>query len=328
MKKILLRYYSRLNFGDDLFVKLFSEYFENFEIHLLCNPLYYPSNLGKHVKVSAWSWIAAFIGKLQGLAGSSGRLQKFLVHIYDKVISAAGYGKDACVLIGGSLFMDSREANGGRQEIDFSVPVSRKREFSKCVVNRSHNRMFLICANLGPAYHANYFQWVGKFFDAYASVTLRDYASYLPFESDPHVRYAPDVGFLLKPDENAVAGGYAVISVIDVSRHTADASVIDAYFALLTETANAFLDRGYEIAVVSLCAQEGDEAAADRLCNAISSNGNVKRFSYDGDVDRILNVFSSASMVVASRFHSMIIGFVFDKPVFPISYNCKTLHYL
>ena len=49
---------------------------------------------------------------------------------------------------------------------------------------------------------------------------------------------------------------------------------------------------------------------------------------YNGNIGKTLEVFSKASFVIASRFHSMILGISFGKPVFPISYNCKTINYL
>ena len=42
MKKILLKYYSRKNFGDDMFVILFADYFNDCRINLIANPLYIP----------------------------------------------------------------------------------------------------------------------------------------------------------------------------------------------------------------------------------------------------------------------------------------------
>ena len=49
---------------------------------------------------------------------------------------------------------------------------------------------------------------------------------------------------------------------------------------------------------------------------------------YAGDPAETLKLFAGACYVVASRFHSMVLAMAYDKPVFPISYNCKTINYL
>lgn len=46
MKKILLNYYSRNNLGDDLFIKIFTEYFNDCLIYLIVNPRYTLKNMG------------------------------------------------------------------------------------------------------------------------------------------------------------------------------------------------------------------------------------------------------------------------------------------
>lgn len=42
----------------------------------------------------------------------------------------------------------------------------------------------------------------------------------------------------------------------------------------------------------------------------------------------MLRLFAGASFIIGSRFHSIILGILYGKPVFPISYNCKTENYL
>ena len=47
MNKILLQYYSRKNFGDDLFIRIFCNYFHEYKIYLYGNPFYVPDCLKK-----------------------------------------------------------------------------------------------------------------------------------------------------------------------------------------------------------------------------------------------------------------------------------------
>ena len=84
---------------------------------------------------------------------------------------------------------------------------------------------------------------------------------------------------------------------------------------------------GQKIAVVAFCVCEGDDRAAMRVKDRCADL-DVEIITYNGDIDEVTRLFNRASMVIASRFHSMIMGFVYNRPVFPIAYNCKTKHYL
>lgn len=39
-------------------------------------------------------------------------------------------------------------------------------------------------------------------------------------------------------------------------------------------------------------------------------------------------MLDQSDLVIGTRFHSFILGFIYNKPTFPISYNCKTVNYL
>lgn len=80
--------------------------------------------------------------------------------------------------------------------------------------------------------------------------------------------------------------------------------------------------------MVAFCVREGDEIGIKTLLNRIPSNNYVSTFCYDGDINAVLKLFANTSFVIASRFHSFILGILFGKPVFPIAYNCKTENYL
>ena len=73
---------------------------------------------------------------------------------------------------------------------------------------------------------------------------------------------------------------------------------------------------------------EGDEDAIDHLLSLLPDRSGVSVCCYDGNIPKLLSLLSDATYIIASRFHAMILALSFGKPVFPISYNCKSRHYL
>lgn len=327
MKRIFVSYYSRQNFGDDLFVKLFSNYFSENRITLLCNPLYVPHQLGRNVHVSPWSWPIAIIGKLQSKRFLGKYGAHFLQLLYKRFVAWSKKDFDACITIGGSLFPDDKPSEK-YEALPFDVPKDCLRSYSfNSRVNTEWNE-FIIGANLGPVYKKDYFERMKTCFSGYAHVCLRDYASYYPFRDDPHVQYAPDVGFLHRPSCTATHSDTAIISIMDVSHHTNDPSIVQTYDAFIASVAAKYAAKGQNVVLLSLCNREGDEAAAQRILKLIPDNNRIQTYAYHGDISAVFHLYERATVVIATRFHSMIMGFVYNKPVFPIVYNCKMEHYL
>ena len=188
--------------------------------------------------------------------------------------------------------------------------------------------MFLIGANLGPVYQDSYWNDIRKQFMDYRHVCLRDYSSYSMIRDLFHVQYAPDVIFLTPQPEPVDVGENVVISVVDIGARSKNHAVVTAYYELLRDTVEKFNARNIPVTLVSFCRFEGDEQAIDHLLEMVSDDTNVSTCLYNNNIQEILSLFSSASYIVASRFHAVILALSFGKPVFPISYNCKTKHYL
>ncbi|MNI72671.1 Polysaccharide pyruvyl transferase [compost metagenome] len=79
---------------------------------------------------------------------------------------------------------------------------------------------------------------------------------------------------------------------------------------------------------MSFCQHEGDQEAITRILGLIPAayQGQVHVHLYKTDIDDILAALAGADFIVASRFHAMILGWVFGKPVFPIAYSKKMIN--
>ena len=322
MKKILLKYYSRKNLGDDLFVKIFTEYFNDCIIYLMANPWYTPKNLGKNVKVHPFSFLYTLTGKMMGLLGYQNRISSILQYFLDYCLNRIENKLDAVVYIGGSIFMDKAR---GDSPLDFGIKGSVDYNVSSSL--QKDGKRFVIGANLGPAYSEQYWKGIKALLKEYKHVCLRDYSSYNMVKELSHVQYAPDVIFLTNYSRACRNEENVVISVINVSQYTSDQNVISAYYNLLEEVIIYFSSKEIKVVLTSFCEREGDGIGIRELLNRVTSNY-VTTCYYDGDMEKMLSLFADSSFVIASRFHSFILAVLLEKPVFPIAYNCKTENYL
>lgn len=161
------------------------------------------------------------------------------------------------------------------------------------------------------------------------NVCLRDYSSYNLFKHLDNVQYAPDTIFLYNPiDEKKHLGKRAVISMIDPLTKVKSEKIEKSYYSLIKETIVVLKERGFKIDLVSFCNNEGDGNAIEKVYHLLESKKDVSLHYYNGNCEEILNLFNQSDFVIGSRFHSIILGFIFEKPTFPISYNCKTVNYL
>lgn len=324
-KKISLKFYSRGNLGDDLFVKIFCDYFKEYTIILLANPLYVPRDLGRNVKTHPMSIISSIIGKLQSYTffSTNRKLSDSLKKMHDFCEKKVTKNTDAIVYIGGSIFMDKRTEE---KKIDFRSETPPSFQWNSSSKNNGKN--FIIGANLGPVYSERYWHNIKRRLNEYKHVCLRDYSSYSMVKDLPHVQYAPDVIFMLPRLFTTIEKENVIISIVDISKHTSNEKIIASYYEKLKAIIEHFQEKELPVTLVSFCKREGDEVAISVLLGMLENKKNISTYYYVNDWKKVLELFEKSTFVIGSRFHSVILALLYNKPVFPISYNCKTEHYL
>ena len=323
MKQILTRFYSANNLGDDLFIDVFSKQFPDCRINLLTGIKHQPRNLGANIRIHPYSYIMTGIDFIQSKVGYRSAPGRLLDHIARACMDHLIRKNDAVVMIGGSLFM---QAGLPEEELHFSA--GKLPDFECLSTPQNNGKSFLIGSNLGPVYKESYWTDIRNTFSQYNHVCLRDFSSYSMVKDLAHVQYAPDVIFLAPQPEPQIRSEHVVISVIDICRRTSDQSIIDAYFERLREAVNHFTARRIPVTLTSFCKSEGDEDAIHHLLDLLPDQELISTCFYAGNISELMALISNATYIIASRFHAMILGISFGKPVFPFSYNCKTKHYL
>lgn len=219
---------------------------------------------------------------------------------------------DGVVHIGGSIYQQI-----GNWQLDFDIRKER---------NLSGKKFFAVSNNFGPYTGNNYRDmWAGEF-KKWTDICFRDRYSYELFGDIPTVRYAPDLlfSFPIEKKESEKKVSISVIVTLAPFR-SMEKSTAEAYENKIVELIKRFSSDGYAVSLLSFCAFEGDNAAADRILAALPEeiSSNVKNVVYSNNLSEITNEIETSEYVVATRFHAMILGYIAGKRVLPICYSEK-----
>ncbi|MEC2158539.1 polysaccharide pyruvyl transferase family protein [Virgibacillus halodenitrificans] len=304
MKNVRLYAYAFSNFGDDLFIKIICERYPHVQF-----TLYAPRSYKKTF---------AQMTNLTVIANDSlfRRVSNLISRKWPLWRGMSGKRYDAVVYIGGSLFIQS--ANW-KQELEKLKAMQLK-----------DTPFYLLGANFGPYTDIEFYLQHRKLFESYTDICFRDTPSYQLFKELPNVRIAPDVVFTLQiPKSVQEAKRKSVaISVIKPSIRKHLISCDDTYYKKISEIAAYFIRQDYHVQLLAFCAYEEDHEATKKIHSYIpaSMTNKVTAHLYEGDPEEMIQLLSQADMIIASRFHAMVLGWLLQKPVFPITYSQKMIH--
>lgn len=304
-KKILIKAYTNTNLGDDLFVKMLCDRYPHHNFYIICKksdarPFRNIKNLSI---INPIPYIDSILSKM-----------KFNKRVYNLLELNISKIMDAVIHIGGSLYIESNNS------------WSNYINHYKKLVTRS-NAFFVLGCNFGP-YESEWFPQ--KFKEIYMEtqdVCFRDLNSYNEFSDLENVRLAPDIVFSL--NENLVklvnSGNYIIISVIDLSNRLELKGYQASYEQSIINISKKLISMNKKVVLMSFCGSEGDEKAIRRIKKKYTHN-DLSYYFYKGNINESLSIIKSSDSVIATRFHSLILAWLFGKPAFPYVYSNKTLN--
>lgn len=307
MKKIKVYAYTKQNLGDDLFIKILCERYPNTQF-----VLYAPEVYKEIFKSTNNLEICSSDNKLNRIVNFIAR--KFGINNYvDKRLVEAS---DGGVYIGGSLFIQGDDW----------------REYTENYIkpmNVKDKPFYLLGVNFGPFNSKEYYLKYKEIFRKYTDICFRENHSYDMFKDLNNTRIADDIVFGLKgikiKQDNSV-----VISVIRPSYREELQREDFSYYKKMKEMCIEFINRGLEVTLMSFCKNEGDEDAVSAMISLIPDElkDKIHSYYYETNINEALNVLASSKAIVASRFHAMILGLVFEKPILPLIYSKKMTNVL
>lgn len=306
MKKATLRFYSKNNLGDDLFVKIISERYKNkFLTHCSTRPE------------------PEFLLRQSNIENHNNRLFSFLFRIASKLFHTSNayllylVRKSTMVIYaGGSIFIEGPRLGVWENEINF--------------YNKLSVPYYIIGSNFGPYKSPEFAGLVRNILAGAEDVCFRDNASYDIFSDINSTRVATDIAFSLDTSAYDIKSEKtAVLSIIDCSRKF-DQDTTEAYEAEIIRMTYELIERGLKIVYMSFCKHEGDEVAIRRILQKVSPviSAKISTHFYNGNIESALALLASCKIVVASRFHAVILGLIFGKKVLPFAYSDKTTNIL
>lgn len=303
MKNILLVAFVAGNLGDDLFLKIVSSYKrKNNKYYILVNEKQMSnySNLFKELDINPLCY-SRIERKLDCTLFNIIHKQLFITYKLKKF--------DKVILVGGSLFSEH--------------PTWKRNYILNNALN-SFNNLQIIGSNFGPFHSTEFLETYSSLFKTVSYISMRDKTSltYLP----SNIQYAPDMVFSLYNSQEIIKKRKLGISIINILSLGFNEQDVKYYLWILMEHIDMFQEKGYE---VELYGFQKDDLNNNITKYILQKYPNLKCIEYEGDIDNFLEKFSQCEYVLASRFHSMILGWIFKSKVFPISYQVKiknTIH--
>lgn len=306
MKKVYVRYYDKENLGDDLFLKIVVDrYQDDFILRKSYDAGKFVAS--SDVTVNRESFSLSKIDKiLSRFLGT-----RFIMALLQIMRS------DLLLYVGGSLFMDNTSI----------AYWSRERKFYEQI----KIPYYILGTNVGPVKTKRFIDILHNIFTGAQDVCFRDKASYALFKDVSSVRVATDIAFTLdtKHFDSVTQEKRIVFSVIDAYKKF-DIETAAKYEQEIIKLVKKSIENGYRATFISFCKYEGDESAVEQILAKMDNDlrKKVDKYMYRGDLGEALTVLAKSETVVASRFHASILGLVFGKKILPMAYSDKTTNIL
>lgn len=302
MKTVKVYAYTNFNLGDDLFIKILCDRYPETTFKLYAPALYRElfkdtSNL---VCYNSESIINRTLNKIGRIFKVENLVDRYLVK-----------NSDLGVQIGGSLFIQGPEWVSYLENYEQKMRVKNK-------------PFFLLGANFGPYTDQMFYEKHKELFKNDTDICFREAYTYELFNDLDNVRYAADIVFSMKCDESHEEN-HVAISVIKPSYRKSLATLDEAYYEKMKEISLYYLSQGKNIIYISFCEHEGDEEAVKEIISRIPCEyqNHIKAFNYRLNLNQALEVLRTSELVIACRFHAMILGFLYGKKVIPFMYSDK-----
>lgn len=302
--RIMLYGYFGHNVGDDLFFDMLFKRYPDTMFYILHTPDYAPF-CQKYGNVKFYDATSVRFNKINALGNKLG-----IFNLFEKLLLKSA---DAALHIGGSVYQQV-----GNWQTDIKIRSER---------TKGSKRFYTISNNFGPYKDDSYITfWRGQF-KKWTDICFRDKYSYDLFKDLKNVRYAPDLLLSYKNDEEIAVEKKVAFSVIDTRLPIRGISeeIADNYESGILKLIKFYIQNGYKVSILGFCAPEQDNAAIDRLISSLSEEErkNVSSVLFNNDLTAVINEIKSSEKVIATRFHAMILGYIFNKQVLTISYSKK-----
>lgn len=311
MKKILLICYFNKNLGDDLFIKIIKEKYPDYKFDC-----FIPEGTDSHfIKENLGCDTIEYSKKMRIIDKLLFRMSGHAIYI-PSIIEEYDY----VIMLGGSLFI---EHEGWEK-----IYLERK------IIQKYAKHFSVIGSNFGPYFSDKFLSEYRKFFKKCDFVSVRDdFSQKILDDKEEYIINAEDFVMNFNTenyDDNKekILG----ISVVNVEKkETVSQTAKDNYRLFLIKMIQYHFNKGYKIQMFSFCEPEGDLEYCESIkneCISMNENMDISIIPYNGEIDEFLKVYAKCEKIIATRFHSMILGWLFNQEVLPVAYSKKTENFI
>lgn len=304
-KNFLVSAYTFYNVGDDLFIQILCERYPAVHFYIVAPKDYKKIfNIQKNLHIiPSDNFFYRIINKIITLIDPKNSLFIELSRFMDAII-----------IIGGSMFIE----NSDWQK---RFEISNKKFFKK-------KDKFIIGANFGPYKTKEFYETFKEAFYNYNDICFRDSFSFKLFEDLPIVRKANDIVFTFQNMKSYDKEDEISISVINLKNRDSLSKFYEDYLNQLKNVTSFFINKGITVNLISFCDAEGDLESATYIYNLLTKlekqKCNVINYKYN--LNEVIKTLQKSRLIIASRFHAMILGWKFKSVVIPLIYSDKMIN--
>ncbi len=306
MRKIYIVGYFKRNLGDDLFLNLLTHRYPNCQFYICINKKY--AKYYKHIKNLQLIKVNTFMENFN-------KLTAVLFNGF-KISDMKIKNVDAVIILGGSLFDEQFGS------------LSLFNLYKKWLIK--NKKLFIINPSFGPCNTEKYYLKVRRILNYAQDICFRDLYSYKKFHDLKCVRYAPDMVFKIANNNslNESKEKILAISVVNLKILKLTKSYNFDYIKFLTKIINSYISKNYKIRLLAFSEALKDNKIIEEIMQNINKNNKskIEIITYNNtNMDVMLNAIQTSSKLIATRFHSLVLGLSYGVPTLPIIYHQKLL---
>ena len=307
-RKIFLHAYCNNNLGDDLFIQIVTQRYRNIDFYVVAK---------KQNTIGIKNIPNLHIINNNIFYKGVNKFSKILIG-YPVVLSLIIRKCNLSLILGGSMFMQGKNWKEAYKYIETIFLFSKK--------------VSVIGANFGPYRDTEFLEVYKKILGKTEYTCFREEYSYNLFRELPNIYFAPDIVFDFTPKivETKKKCKQVTIIPINLEERSELKKYADVYKEKLVQLCIESLNEGYNLSLVSFCTNQGDREVSENILNMIPERfkRRVDLYEYRGNLHEILGVLQSSEIVISSRFHGMILGWLVNAKVYPVIYSDKMIHVL
>ncbi|TYS69705.1 polysaccharide pyruvyl transferase family protein [Sutcliffiella horikoshii] len=296
--KAFISAYVAGNLGDDLFIDVLCRRYPNVQFFILGSNKYksYFSEIENLSYIGFNHYVSKIINRIE--------VFYFIMHfIISRFIKLN-------ILVTGSIFEERGDYRKNMRKKKYNTSFFKDVYYLSCSMGEYKNESFINeCKTV---------------FSNVRDVCFRDSYSYDLFKDMSNIRVESDLIFQLQYDMKQPEN-YIVISVIDLESRDRLSSFEKEYLDKLRDIIIGLINDGKRIVLMGFCENERDHVGIEKLIKLLPEKYKSSTSVYMHDsIKGSLETLAKSSGVIATRFHSFVLAYVMNKPMYNIIYSSKT----